>query len=90
MAMAAMTTPRLRIHLFHVKRRNEWQVWELQESVPPSTARELAPERSPGDGRGPTSSQSPAASHVGLCLVMEVSADGQEVISWPGPETAPS
>lgn len=87
MAMAAMSRPRTRIHLFHVKRKGEWQVWELIESVPPSTQQELALDRSPDDRSG-TGSRSPVESQELLpALVMEVSADG-EVVTWPGPVVA--
>lgn len=87
MSMAAMSRPRTRIHLFHVKRKGEWQVWELHEQLPPSTARELEPERSPGDSNAKSR---PPREQQDLFpgLVMEVSENGAEIVTWPGPEVS--
>jgi len=87
------TMPRTRVTLFLEEKGNETNVWEMAERVPPSTARELGPS-STGDPRDSASaSRSPqeAARREQYLpgLVMEVSADGQEVVSWPGPETTP-
>jgi len=96
MAQHSTTIPRVRTTLlwtFHVK-HEEWQVWELLEQVPPSTAQEQGLPLS-GDPRehGEATKSPPEAASREQCqlpgLVMEVSADGQEVVSWPGPETTP-
>jgi len=88
MAMAAATLPRTRIHLFLVKHKGEWTVWELEDKLPPSTALELEPERSPSQ-QGVVNEKSPRLREQPELfpgLVMEVSANGEEIVTWPGPE----
>lgn len=94
MTMAAEMTPTSRIHLFHVKRGDEFQVWELVDVVPPSEARELGPNSSPDQGlegaskSTPSGCREPSRQQCLPALVLEVSGNG-EVIAWPGPETVP-
>jgi len=89
MAMAAEMRPTSRIHLFHVERKDEWQVWELVDAVPPSTQLELGPELSPDQGCGQSKSAPKPERHDAClpALVMEVSEDG-EITTWPGPDVA--
>lgn len=84
------TLPRVRVTLLTEAdpANEEWSVWELVESVPPSAAPELECDRP----HRPLASQSeckhsPQGSRVQLnlpALVLEVSADGT-VVPWPGP-----
>lgn len=78
MAMAAETMPRLRLVLCVMKRKDEWTVWELSESVPPSTARELACNKGPRAPERESSSAPVAESQEQfLPFVMEES-NGEE------------
>lgn len=76
--------PKMRAFLwevFHVK-QEIWEVWEVVDRVPPSTAPELEPSQI---SDGPRNSGALAHQAVLPGLVMEVSSDG-EVVSWPGPD----
>jgi len=90
MGMAAETRPPTRIRLFtafHVK-QEVFEVWELVDREPPSTAPELAPSVNHDRGRDGTSSEPPREKPVQCllpALVMEVSDNG-EIVTWPGPE----
>jgi len=88
------TTPRTRVTLLleDNPRADEWSVWEIADRVPPSTALELEPSKSPDEPRDATSSarsqDKPGRCQQSLVLpgvVMEVSDDG-EIVVWPGPE----
>lgn len=92
------TSPRTRVTLYLEwprsadvdTHREEWNVWELAELVPPSTARELDLPMS-GDPREaarerPSSAQAACREQLHLpAVVLEVDADGT-VTPWPGPE----
>jgi len=84
-------SPLTRVRLFVAEnpKKEVFEVWELCDREPPSTAPELEPSKNRERDDG-TSSE-PAVAKPERCqlclpaLVMEVSADG-EVIAWPGPE----
>jgi len=89
------TMPRTRVTLFLEEKGKETNVWEMAEKVPPSTALELGPSSTSDPRDSASASRSPhEVARREQCLlpglVMEVSADGQEIVSWPGPETTPS
>jgi len=94
MLMHQETTPRTRVTVLleDDPKAEEWTVWEVADRVPPSTALELEPSKSPDEPRGETSSV-PKAGNRERCrrqlalpaVVMEVSDDG-EIVVWPGPE----
>lgn len=87
MTMAARTTPRTRVHLLLLwsRRDEEWQVWELRDSVPPSTQAELEVDQGPSP-REPGSRKRPDHVPEPTCaaLEMEVSADGEVTQAFLG------
>jgi len=92
MTQHAEMLPKTRTHLwmrFHVE-QEMFEVWEVVDKLPPSAPLELEPDRSPDlpESRA-TKSPCDAGQQVLPALVMEISADGTEVVAWPGPEVTP-
>lgn len=76
--------PKMRTYLwvvFHVK-QELFEVWEVVDRVPPSTALELEPSQI---SDGPQGCARSALQEELPGLVMEVSSNG-EVVTWPGPD----
>jgi len=86
--MSLSSSPRTRTYLWleTLGKSEEFRVWEVVDKVPPSTAPELECDRTPRDDDPSHKTPSRQGNLPGL--VVEVSADGTEVVSWPGPETS--
>jgi len=93
MTQHAEMLPKTRTYLwmrFHVE-QEMFEVWEVVDKLPPSAPLELEPDSSPDpQGSRVTKSSFSADQQVLPALVMEISADGTEVVAWPGPEVTPS
>jgi len=93
MTQHQQTMPMLRTTLmWSTDHKGEWTIWEVVDRLPPSTAHELSRDSSPGEPRATSKESEPTApqSRQQCCLpglVIEVSADGQDIIAWPGPDT---
>jgi len=82
MTQAVETIPLTRSHLWVIcdEKSQLFQVWEVVDKVPPSTAPELEPNKSPDrSGGGSSCQREPALQEQ--CLLMEVS-NGEEQEDW--------
>lgn len=92
MAMASSTTPRLRVHLFVLKRAGEWVVWELLDLVVPASQQELPMDRGPDSSRPESASREKRdRAREPTCVVsmVEVNPNGTVEQAWPPCECVP-